>query len=129
MTPFVCGPDGRPLRVYHGTGAVFEEFDGQFSNGMFCFTDCPSVASTVALSPHAESVGGIANVRMAYLVMNRPIYAHSADDVTEATEAICSGTLDADGIIWNSQTMVEPGFGPWTQYFVFNVKQIRPPWD
>lgn len=125
---YVCGPDGHPLRVYHGTGAVFDQFDSRYSPSGFWFTDNPTVASRVALSPHALLVGGVANVRIAYLSMQRPLRVQTLDEAHQALEGVSDGALDGDGIIWTNATMVDPECGPFTQFVVFDAEQIQPPW-
>jgi hypothetical protein len=115
---------GEPLRVYHGTGAVFDEFDLAFAPNGFCFTDNPQVASRVALSPHAKEVGGIANVRIAYLAMWNPAYAKSGSAIRLDAARILSGRSPHDGII-RIERDSDPEDGPFSQFWVFDPAQVR----
>jgi ADP-Ribosyltransferase in polyvalent proteins len=118
---------GKPLRVYHGTGAVFDDFDLAFAPNGFCFTDNPRMASRVALSPHAKEVGGIANVRIAYLAMWNPAYARSRSAHRLAEAGILSGRSNHDGII-RIERNADPEDGPFSQFWVFDPAQVRPVW-
>jgi hypothetical protein len=129
------GPDGvsylsdaarKPVRVYHGTGAVFDDFDLAFSPNGFCFTENPRVASRVALSPHATEVGGLGRVRIAYLAMQNPAYVARAPRLTLETVRILTGRSEHDGIIRDSYTDTEDG--PFSQFWVFDPTQVRPAW-
>lgn len=123
---YLADPAGDPLRVYHGTGAVFDDFDLAFAPNGFSFTDNPRVASRVALSPHAQDVGGIANVRIAYLAMRDPAYGVRATLRLEV-DRILTGRADHDGII-RTERNTNREDGPFSQFWVFNPAQVRPAW-
>ena len=117
---------GKPLRVYHGTGAVFDDFDLAFSPNGFCFTENPRLASRVALSTHAKEVGGIGSVRIAYLAMQNPAYVAGVPKLRLEIARILTGLSEHDGIIWDSHT--DPEDGPVSQFWVFDPTQVRPAW-
>lgn len=127
--PFVLrDDDGAALRLYHGTGAVFDRFDLTFSPHGFWFTDNPGLASTVATSPHAQSVGGMCNVRMAFLEMRRPLRLRN-DSIRSAVGLLLQSRFLFDGIIWTNEEMVDPQHGPFTQYVVVSSEQVLPPFE
>lgn len=74
--------DGKPLVVYHGTTADFDEFAAtpsamfQDDEGRFFFTDNPGSASDYAEHPLSERMGGGAvsgsNVRPVFLAIRNP---------------------------------------------------------
>jgi len=123
------GVDGRPMRLYHGTGAVFTEFDANFSPNGFWFTNSKHVASRVAMSPHAEMVGGLRNVRIAYLRMRAPLRVRHIDHVHDAIEMLLEDRSRFDGLIWTCAGWAEMGCVPFIQYVVFEPGQVLPPWS
>ena len=128
-TPYVLrDDDGAPLRVYHGTGAVFDHFDLAFSPTGFWFTDNPRLASQVATSPHARSVGGVYNVRLAFLRMRRPLRLRTVEAVRIGRKLLLQSQGIFDGIIWADEAQwVDPEVGPAKQFIVFSPEQVLPP--
>jgi len=76
----VVDEKGEPKRVYHGTNAVFEEFDPKFQDPAalygrgFYFTEDPKVASSYTDTKDAPSGAGqtASNVKPAYLNIRKP---------------------------------------------------------
>ncbi len=85
----VVGPEGKPLRVYHGTGQVFDKYDlarsspdAGIGKGVWT-TDSPAMASNFA------SKGSNPNVRMHFLDVRNPLGMD--EPVTEALAAKLAG--------------------------------------
>lgn len=87
----VVDADGKPLVVYHGTGAVFDEFDeskigsendeGFWGRG-FYFMDDPEWGSGYA-EVAGEKDGAAANVMPVYLSLQKPYYYTERDDASK----------------------------------------------
>ena len=75
----IVGPEGKPLRMYHGTKSDFEQFDlsktGASDDGLvgkgFYFTSNPAEASGYALNSQFGK-GGVPNVRPVHVAMKNP---------------------------------------------------------
>lgn len=94
----VLNEKGEPQRVYHGTKAVFEEFDPKFQDSDalygrgFYFTESPKVASGYTTTKDApfDAKQTAPNVKMAYLRIKKPFdldKMHSLAGLSEETQA------------------------------------------
>lgn len=116
----VVDADGKPLVVYHGTGASFDRFrthtgaGGELGAGAY-FTDAPEVASAVA-NEVADRGDGAANVMPVYLSIQRPFDATGVSDVPSRKRLIAYGY---DGIIERRPD------GSLAQIVAFRPEQIK----
>ncbi|WP_250533984.1 hypothetical protein [Caballeronia sp. AZ10_KS36] len=101
--------EGRPLVLYHGTGADFTEFKPSetYENGIY-FTPDPRYAAGRARI-NAQMRDGAANVMPSFVKIERP-----APEGMSAAEAVAQGY---DGLI--------RGEGRSLEYVVFNPEQVK----
>ncbi len=87
----------------------------------------PGTSST---SSHARSVGGLSNVRIAYLAMRRPLRVRRNErGLGRVIELLLTSSSFFNGIIWADLGKVDPRFGPFAQYVVFSPDQVLPPFE
>ena len=142
----VCGRDGKPLPVFHGTAVKGTTFDtpagrlpkraftvfdlkqmGSVSGASdakvgFLFTSCEDRARAAASDALAVMHGDSAYIYTVYLRISRPLFVRDVRSLSpRQVAAAARGAIKAghDGLIF------ECGEGPAPDYLVFDPSQIK----
>jgi hypothetical protein len=129
----VVDKDGKPLVVYHGTRADFNQFkpSGKTGNqgekdqieGMY-FTDNRDGAEFFALTDHPKYL------KEAYLSIQNPFKSEGIKELKESLKLDALGDVSEKvKSIGNDGLIIERGFyakgGPWRKFITFNPTQIK----